>query len=42
MLVRMYRRRNTPPLLVVLQAGTTILEITLAVPQKIEHKILRN
>jgi hypothetical protein len=35
MLVRMWKKRNTPPLLVGLQAGTTILEISLAVPQKI-------
>ena len=31
--------RNTPPLLVGLQAGTTPLEISLAVPQKIGHSI---
>ena len=30
----MWRERNTPPLLVGLQAGTTILEINLAFPQK--------
>jgi ABC-type uncharacterized transport system YnjBCD permease subunit len=35
MLARMWRKRNTPPLLVGLQACTTILEISLAVPQKI-------
>jgi hypothetical protein len=35
MLVRMWRKRNTPPLLVGLQATT--LEISLAVPQKIGH-----
>jgi hypothetical protein len=35
MLVRMWRKKNTPPLLVGLQAGTNILEISLAVPQKI-------
>jgi hypothetical protein len=28
MLVRMWRKRNTPPLLVGLQAGTTTLEIS--------------
>jgi hypothetical protein len=28
---------GTPPLLVELQAGTTTLEISLAVPQNIEH-----
>jgi hypothetical protein len=37
MLVRMWRKRNTPPLLVGLQACTTTLEISLAVPQKIGH-----
>jgi hypothetical protein len=37
MLVRMWRKRNTPPLLVGLQAGTTTLEISLMAPQKIEH-----
>ena len=35
MLVRMWR--NTPLLLIGLQAGTTTLEISLAVPQKIRH-----
>jgi hypothetical protein len=29
-----WRKRNTPPLMVRLQAGTTTLEISLAVPQK--------
>ena len=33
----MWRKRNTPPLLVGLQAGTITLEISLAVPQKIGH-----
>jgi hypothetical protein len=37
MLARMWRKRNTPTLLVGLQAGTTTLEISLAVPQKIGH-----
>jgi hypothetical protein len=37
MLARIWRKRNTPPLLVGLQAGTTTLEISLAVPQKIGH-----
>jgi hypothetical protein len=37
MLARMWRKRNTPPLLVGLQAWTTTLEISLAVLQKIEH-----
>jgi hypothetical protein len=31
----MGRKRNTPPLLVRLQAGTATLEISLAIPQKI-------
>jgi hypothetical protein len=35
MLVRIWRKRNTPPLLVGLQTGTTTLEINLEVPQKI-------
>jgi hypothetical protein len=39
MLASMWRKRNTPPLLVGLQAGTTTLEINLAVPQKIRHRI---
>jgi hypothetical protein len=30
-------KRNTPPLLVGLQAGTTTLKTSLAVPQKIGH-----
>ena len=33
----MWRKRNTPPLLVGLQIGTTTLEISLAVPQKTGH-----
>jgi hypothetical protein len=37
MLERMWRKRNTPPLLVGLQAGTTTLEISLEVPQKTGH-----
>jgi hypothetical protein len=37
MLARMWRKRNTPPLLVGLQAYTTTLEISLAVPPKIGH-----
>jgi len=36
MLVRMWRKRNTPPLLVGLQTGTTTLEISLEVPQKLD------
>jgi hypothetical protein len=38
MLARMWRKRNTPPLLVGLQIGTTSLEINLEVPQKIENR----
>jgi hypothetical protein len=41
MLASMWRKRNTPPLLVGLQAGTTTLVIILAVPQKIEHSSTR-
>jgi hypothetical protein len=37
MLARMWRKRNTPPLLVGLQVCTTTLEISLAVPKKIGH-----
>jgi hypothetical protein len=36
MLARMWKKKSTPPLLIGLQAGTTTLEISLAVPQKIE------
>ena len=36
MLARMWRKRNTPPLLVGLQAGTTTLEISLVDPQKLD------
>jgi hypothetical protein len=36
MLGRMWRNRNTPHFLVVLQADTTTLEIILAVPQKMD------
>jgi hypothetical protein len=32
---RMWRKKNTPPLLVGMQTGTTTLEINLVVPQKI-------
>jgi hypothetical protein len=35
MQARMWRKRNTPPLLVGLQADKTTLEIYLTVPQKI-------
>jgi hypothetical protein len=41
MLARMWRKRNTPPFLVELQACTTTLEISLAVPQKIGHSTTR-
>ena len=37
MLLRMWRKRNTPPLLLGLKAGTTTLEISLPVPQKTRH-----
>ena len=37
MLARMWRKRNTPPLLVGLQASTTTPEISLVVPQIIGH-----
>jgi hypothetical protein len=37
MLVRMWRKRNTPPLMVVLQVDSITLEISMAVPQKIGH-----
>ena len=36
-LARMWRKRNTPPLLVGLQDAATTLEISLAVPQKTGH-----
>jgi hypothetical protein len=37
MLLRVWRKRNTLPLLVRLQDGTTTLEICLVVPQDIGH-----
>ena len=37
----MWGRRNTPPLLVGLQTGTTTLEINLEVPQKIGNRSTR-
>jgi hypothetical protein len=37
----MWRKRNTPPLLVGLQACTTTLGISQAVPQKIGHNTTR-
>jgi hypothetical protein len=39
MLARTWRKRNTPPLLMGLQACTTTLEISLAVPQKTGHGV---
>jgi hypothetical protein len=43
MLVRVWRKRNTPPVLVGLQAATTTLEISLvAVPQKTGHKTTKD
>jgi hypothetical protein len=41
MLVKMWRKRNTPLLLVGLQACTTTLEVSLEVPQKIGHNNTR-
>jgi hypothetical protein len=38
MLARMRKKRNTPPLLVGLQNGTTILKINLEVSQKIGNR----
>ena len=38
MLERMWRKRNTPPLLEGLQTGTTTLEINLEVSQKIGNR----
>jgi hypothetical protein len=37
MLERMWRKNNTPSLLVGLQIGTTTLEINLAFPKKIQN-----
>jgi hypothetical protein len=37
MLARMWKKMNSPPLLVGLQVDTTSLEISLVVPQKIGH-----
>jgi hypothetical protein len=42
MLVRMWRKRNTLPLLVGLQPGTTTLEISLEVPQKLNIVLLED
>jgi hypothetical protein len=41
MLARMWRKRNTPSFLVGLQAYTTSLEISLAVPPEIGHSTTR-
>jgi hypothetical protein len=38
MSVKMWRKRNTPPLLVELQTSTTTLENSLEVPQKIRNR----
>jgi hypothetical protein len=37
MLERMWKKRDTPPLLVELQTGTATLEISVVVPQKTGH-----
>jgi len=37
MLARMEGKRNTPPLMMGMQAGTITPEISLEVPQKIGH-----
>jgi hypothetical protein len=37
----LWRKRNTPPLLMGLQADTTTLETSLAAPQKIVHNTTR-
>ena len=42
MLVRMWRKRNTPPLLVGLQAGTTTVEISLWVLRKLNIVLLED
>jgi hypothetical protein len=41
MLARMWRKRNTSPLLVRLQGGLITLEISAVVPQKIGHRTTR-
>jgi hypothetical protein len=41
MLAKMWRKRKTPPLLVILQGCTTTLETSLVVPQKIGHSTTR-
>ena len=42
MLAKIWRKRNTLPLLVWLQTGTSILEICLAVPQKLDIVLLED
>jgi hypothetical protein len=42
MLARMWRKKNTLPLLVGLQAGTTSLEISLEFPPKIGHSTMED
>ena len=41
MLMYMWSKRNTPPLLVGLKTGRTILYINLAVPEKVENSSIR-
>jgi hypothetical protein len=41
MLAWMWRKRNTPPLMVGLQACTTTLKISLVIPQKTGHNTTR-
>jgi hypothetical protein len=40
MLARMWRKRDAPPLLMGLEAGTTTLEINLVVPRKLDIVLL--
>jgi len=42
MLARMWRKRNIPPLLVGLQTSTTVLEISLEVPRKLDIELPEN
>jgi hypothetical protein len=42
MLARMWRKRNTPPLLVGLQNGTTTLEISLLFLRKLDIVVLED
>jgi hypothetical protein len=41
MLARTWRKKNTPPLVVELQAGTNTLKISLLVPQNIGYSTIR-